>query len=128
MRIVLIGLLLALSTRAGDLYRHIQTPWIDAYIDSSVDQQPPLPGLGRQNHVVSVSFTSSDDLASSYIVVVKLRLADGDIMAFTKPVNRTADGVVCARFSTGAHVPVSVFHFYIVRLHAESADQLIYPY
>jgi hypothetical protein len=117
------------SLVAGDLYQHVQLPLLDAYVDSSVSADPEIPGMGETRYFISVSITSTDQLASIYGVYLRVRMADGADRPVLEFIPRTDSGTAptVRRFYVGTVKPVKIIAFNVTRFHPENADQLIHP-
>jgi hypothetical protein len=123
-----VSLLFVLATSLlGEVRQHSQTPWVDAYAVSTTNVQPDIPGMGKPEHIMSVSFTSTDDMASAFVVYIRVILAVGSRVDIRRIVGREAGDATWLQFSVGIVEPVGIDHFYIVRLHPETADQIIQP-
>lgn len=117
---------LVLPALSGDLYRHVQTPNIDAYIDNSVYTQPDLPGVGKPRNTITVSLTTADDDAAIIGVYVRVVLDTGEKMVFHKIVERVAvkGEPTVVVFQSGVNRPARLDSFYVVRFHPDAGDYL----
>ena len=121
------GLLLLVSGAwAGDLYQHIQTPVIDAYVDSAVVQST-LPGQPPARYIVNVSVNTTDEQTMAFAIVLKVQVEDGSATSFDVLVKRdtsspTAYTPVVLRM---AQKPVKVLVFYVCRMYQNAPDYLV---
>lgn len=111
---------------AGDLYQHIQLPMVDAYIDSSVNREPELPGFANPaSHSISISVSTVDSQTSCFAVYLRVGLKDGTSHIVRTILNRDGVNPSVATFSLGDHKPMKIEEFYVVRMHAEPLDHLV---
>jgi hypothetical protein len=128
MKLLAVALLAAIPALSGELYRHIQTPLLDCYIDSSVTYTPPIPGAEGAEYFLVISVGTTDFSASAFVVYGSVEMEDGSRVGFRRVIEKSPiDAPVVARFLLGGVRPVSVSRFYVVRLHQEPADLLITP-
>src|SRR4051812_9050015 len=110
MKKVLVLSMFAASCFAGDLYQHVQLPLLDTYMDSSVDQDPDLPGMGTARYFVSVSIATQDAQASAFGIYFRVRLEDGTEHPVKVIIERKDSGATCTtqRFFVGNVKPVKI--------------------
>lgn len=127
MKTLLMTIALVVTGYCGDLRQHVQSVNIDAWIDSSVNAQPDIPGIsGKSDNIVSVSLTTTDDLAAVFTVYVRVKLDSGNEFARRIVVERVFGAPTIVQFSTGASKPVNVESFYVIRLRRQpDLDHLI---
>ncbi len=118
-------LLAASCLTAGELRGRFQTAAVDVQTDSSVIQQPDLPGFGKTEHIVSISVTTTDENTSQLCINAMVTLTDGTRGGVTRCVDRNTGGPTVIQFSTGEVAPVAFVRLLVTRLHAEAADQLV---
>lgn len=127
MKTLVLLLVTAASALAGDLYQHFALPLIDCYIDSAVTRDPDIPGMTGTHHTVAISLNTQDSATSAYAVYLRVLMADGSQRVFRTILDRDGVNPSTARFQAGEVAPVKISAFYVTRLHAEPADQLIHP-
>lgn len=125
-RSVLAALVFSAVSLAGELSGRFQTDKIDVVTASVVQAEPDVPGSALPNNVVSISILTTDYSASSFCVNAIVALENGEKSGVNKCVDKSPfDKPVIVQFSTGAAKPVRWLRLYIVRMHAEAADQLV---
>jgi len=124
-KLLLLTALFSAASFAGELYRHIQLPLLDCYVDSTSTPDPDLPGFDGAKYSIAISVSTPDSFTAAYAVYIRVKLADGTSQPFRTILDRDGVNPSVARFMLGDSIPVKIEAFYVVRLHAEPTDQII---
>ncbi len=77
MKLLVLAAVLTLPLLSQEIRGHYRSSEVDAYVQSSQNKQPDIPGLGETRNLISVSISSTDIAVAAFWVYVVVRLEDG---------------------------------------------------